>query len=59
MDEVVVFGDQDNDVSMLKVAGTSVAMANACQNAKDAADDITTSNNDSGVAKWLNENLLK
>jgi hydroxymethylpyrimidine pyrophosphatase-like HAD family hydrolase len=44
---------------MLKVAGTSVAMANACQNAKDAADDITTSNNDSGVAKWLNENLLK
>ncbi|AIO19218.1 Putative phosphatase YwpJ [Candidatus Izimaplasma bacterium HR1] len=59
LDEIVVFGDQDNDVSMLEVAGVSVAMANASENAKNAADHITSSNNDSGVAEWINKNLLK
>ncbi len=58
LDEIVAFGDQDNDVSMLEVAGTSVAMANASKNAKNAADYVTTSNNESGVAKWIYENLL-
>ena len=58
MDEIVVFGDQDNDVSMLEVAGISVAMANSSENAKNAASHVTTSNNDSGVAKWINDNLL-
>lgn len=58
LSEIVAFGDQDNDVSMLEVAGISVAMANASQNAKNAADYITESNNDSGVAKWINNNIL-
>ena len=58
MDEIVVFGDQDNDVSMLEAAGTSVAMKNACQNAKDVADYIAESNNNNGVALWINGNLL-
>ena len=58
MDEIVVFGDQDNDVSMLKVAGTSIAMKNACQNVKDVANDITESNNNHGVARWIRQNLL-
>ena len=58
LDEIVAFGDQDNDVSMLEVAGISVAMANSSENAKNAADEITLSNNESGVAKWINDNLL-
>jgi len=58
MDEIVVFGDQDNDISMMKIAGTSVAMKNGCQNAKDVADYITESNNDNGVALWIKNNIL-
>lgn len=58
LDEIVVFGDQDNDVSMLKVAGIGVAMANASENAKKVANDSTLSNNESGVAYWINKNLL-
>lgn len=58
LDEIVAFGDQDNDVSMLEVAGISIAMANASEKAKNAADYITDSNNNSGVAKWINEHLL-
>jgi len=58
LDEIVVFGDQDNDVSMLKVAGIGVAMANASKAARSVANDTTSSNNDNGVAKWLIKNLL-
>lgn len=58
LDEIVVFGDQDNDVSMLKVAGIGVAMANASEQARSVANDTTSSNNDSGVAKWITKNLL-
>ena len=58
LDEIVVFGDQDNDVSMLEVAGIGVAMANASNRAKSVASDMTSSNNDSGVAKWITKHLL-
>ena len=58
LEEIVAIGDQDNDVSMLEVAGISVAMENASKNAKNAADYVTVSNNESGVAKWIKENIL-
>lgn len=48
--EVVAFGDALNDVEMLHWAGRSVAVANAEQAAKDAADEVTESNDDDGVA---------
>ncbi|MBE6036037.1 MAG: HAD family phosphatase [Clostridiales bacterium] len=47
------FGDGLNDLSMLKAAGVGVAMANACPEAKEAADDITLSCEESGVAKGI------
>ncbi len=58
LSEIVVFGDQDNDVSMLEIAGMSVAMANASVNAKKVSKYATVSNNDSGVAKWIRKHLL-
>lgn len=58
LDEVVVFGDQDNDASMLEIAGIGIAMEGASTNAKNAASDQTISNNDSGVAYWINKNIL-
>ena len=51
LDEVVVFGDQDNDVSMLKLAGTSVVMANGSKKAKEGANYIT-------ISKTIRDSLL-
>lgn len=58
LEDVIVFGDQDNDISMLKVAGTSIAMANASDHVKENADDVTLSNDEDGVAVWLEKHVL-
>ena len=55
--ELVAFGDGENDISMLTFAGTGVAMGNAQQHVIDAADLVTASNNDDGIALAL-ERLL-
>lgn len=52
-DDLIGFGDGMNDLSMLKYCGTAVAMANAVQDVKNAADYITTSNDEDGIAKAL------
>jgi len=55
--DIAAFGDQNNDKEMLSWAGFGVAMGNAVPEAKQAADFITTSNDDEGIAevleKWL------
>lgn len=51
--EVVSFGDMPNDVPMLQWAGHGVAMSHAHREAIDAADEITGTNNDDGVARIL------
>jgi len=56
--EIVVFGDDLNDIDMLTFAGVSIAMGNALQEAKTAADIICDTNDNDGVAKWLEENVL-
>ncbi|NGY61664.1 HAD family phosphatase [Lentzea sp. NEAU-D13] len=50
---VIAFGDMPNDVPMLEWAGHGVAMANAHQDALDAADEVTASNDEDGVAQLL------
>lgn len=50
---MIAFGDMPNDVPMLTMAGHGVAMANAHPAAKAAADEVTTSNADDGVARVL------
>jgi Cof subfamily protein (haloacid dehalogenase superfamily) len=52
-DEVIAFGDMPNDVAMLTWAGHGVAMANAHPSVLDAADEVTASNVDDGVALVL------
>lgn len=44
-----VFGDGDNDVSMIKAADVSVAMANGTEDVKEAADYVTKSVEEDGV----------
>ncbi len=50
---VCVFGDFDNDLSMFECAKYRVCMANGVQTLKDAASSITLSNNEDGVACYL------
>jgi hydroxymethylpyrimidine pyrophosphatase-like HAD family hydrolase len=52
-EEVVAVGDMENDLAMLAWAGHAVAVANAQQNVLDAADEVTASNLDDGVAQVL------
>lgn len=53
MSEVMAIGDHDNDIPMLKEAGLGVAMGNAVEEAKRAADAVTEYNDDDGAAKAI------
>lgn len=48
--EVLVMGNSYNDTTMFEVAGLSIAMENAPATVKEAADFVTKSNNEDGVA---------
>lgn len=54
-EETIAFGDSENDISMIKNAGLGVAVGNALDNVKAAADIVTDTNNECGVAKVLKE----
>ncbi|MBS7009437.1 Cof-type HAD-IIB family hydrolase [Anaerostipes sp.] len=56
-EEVIAFGDAENDLEMIKFAGYGVAMGNACDALKETADEITLTNNEDGIAHSL-EHLL-
>ena len=49
-DDLIAFGDGYNDISMLKLAGIGVAMENAEAEVREAADFVTLSNENDGVA---------
>lgn len=51
----LAIGDYDNDISMIKLAGVGVAVANASPNAKAVADHITVSNNEHAIAKVIED----
>lgn len=55
--ESLAFGDGSNDIEMLRAAGLGVAMANAEAAVKAAADRVTLSNEDCGVARTIYELL--
>lgn len=56
-EESLCFGDYINDIDMFNACGICVAMGNACDTLKEKADFITGSNNDNGVAIFLNKYL--
>ncbi|MBO0469158.1 sugar-phosphatase [Enterococcus sp. DIV0242_7C1] len=51
--EVMAIGDNENDLSMIEYAGIGVAMGNATESVKQAADIQTSSNDEDGVAEVL------
>lgn len=56
-DEVMAFGDGQNDATMLQLAGTSYAMANGGPEAKAAAKHMAPSNAENGVLKTIEQYL--
>jgi Cof subfamily protein (haloacid dehalogenase superfamily) len=57
-EQAVYFGDDNDDIEPLKQCGTGVAVANAIDAVKEAADVVVESNDEDGVAKWIERNLL-
>ncbi|MFA1014769.1 Cof-type HAD-IIB family hydrolase [Dubosiella newyorkensis] len=65
MENVMAFGDAENDIEMIKEAGIGVAMGNGMDSVKKVADVVTSSNDENGIGQVIddllegNENLLK
>lgn len=59
MDNVVAFGDNFNDLSMLEMSGLGVAMANSADDIKARADLVTTDNENGGIADVIRQYVLK
>lgn len=52
-EETICIGDNENDLSMIEYAGCGVAMSNGAEHLKSAADYITDTNDNDGVAKAI------
>ncbi len=58
-EDAIAAGDAENDISMIRAAGLGVAMANASQPTKDAADVVTVrDNNHDGFAEIIDRYVL-
>lgn len=57
-EDMIAFGDAQNDRSMLEMAGVGVAMGNATDELKRVADVIARSNDEDGIAVYLEEHVL-
>ncbi|WP_410736709.1 pyridoxal phosphatase [Citrobacter koseri] len=58
MENVVAFGDNYNDISMLEAAGTGVAMGNADDAVKTRANIVIGDNTTDSIAKFIYTHLL-
>jgi len=58
-EETAAFGDAENDREMILWAGLGIAVANAAEGVRAAADLVTDSNEEDGVARGIREILLR
>lgn len=58
MENVVAFGDNFNDVSMLEAAGTGVAMGNADDAVKARANIVIGDNTTDSIAQFIYNHLI-
>ena len=56
--QVMAFGDSENDLGMIQMAGIGVAMANGMEEVKQAADLLAESNEEDGVAKIIEQLIV-
>ena len=54
-ENIITFGDGNNDIEMLNLAGTGVAMGNAASHVKEAANLVTDTNDRDGIYKALRQ----
>lgn len=52
-EETIAFGDADNDLEMLQLAGIGVAMATLCRRCSACADIVTDTVENDGIAHAL------
>lgn len=57
-ENILAFGDDINDIEFMKRSGMCIAVNNAVDEVKEIADYICSSNNEDGVARWLEKNVL-
>lgn len=58
LSQIVAFGDDLNDVEMLEQCGTGVAVSNAVEKVLRVADYVTDSNDEDGVARFIDRHIL-
>ena len=58
LENIVSFGNAENDISMLSKTGYSVAVENAVDHVKSVAREVCGHHNEDGVAHWIEEHLL-
>lgn len=58
-ERMIAFGDEENDLEMLEEATVGVAMGNARDSVKKVANFITTTNDEEGIAAFLENYLLE
>lgn len=56
---IIAFGDDYSDLEMLQLCGKGIAMGNAVEALKEIADEITDTNDNDGIAKWIQARILK
>lgn len=59
LDDIIAFGDDYVDIGMLKLCGIGVAIGNAIDEVKDIADIVIGSNDEDGIAEYLEHNIIK
>ena len=57
IDHIVAFGNGENDMEMLKLAGRGIAMENSFENVKTIADDVCGDNEHDGIGLYLQKYL--
>lgn len=58
LSDIIAFGDDINDMNMLKTAGIGIAMGNAINKVKEISDYTTETNDNEGISIWINKYLL-
>jgi Cof subfamily protein (haloacid dehalogenase superfamily) len=58
-ESAVAIGDSENDIDMVRAAGTGIAMGNACAALKAAASEVTGGAGEGGVAQAIQKYVLQ
>lgn len=58
MENIIAFGDDYNDIDMLEFCGVGVCVNNGIEDVKKISNDICDTNENDGVAKWIENHIL-